>query len=186
MNETETNQTEIHNTIPSSLLICGTIQQQESKQLFKVLMNSGATHSIIHVRCLPTGATPTLNKTEHRINTIAGNLHSNRTVFMENIVLPEIDKYRKINGLTVHLFDSPGNYDIILGRDLLQKIGLIINFADRNMTWLDREVMMKIQYFRTNPASFYSIFDNDDDENDDLFENFAAQILNAKYDSTST
>ena len=105
-------------------------------------MDSGATHSMMHARCLPPGATPTLTKHERKINTIAGNLHSNRTVYTENIVLPEFDRSRKIDGLTVHLFDSPYNYDIILGRDLLEKIGLIINFADRKMSWLDREVMI--------------------------------------------
>jgi len=186
INETETNQTETHNTIPSSLLVCNTLQQHESRQLFKVLMDSGATHSMMHARCLPPGATPTLTKHERKINTIAGNLHSNRTVYMEKIVLPEFDRSRKIDGLTVHLFDSPCNYDIILGRDLLEKIGLIINFADRKMIWLDREVMMKTQNFWNNPASFYSVFDDDDDDSNDLFEHFTAQILDAKYDSTTT
>lgn len=56
-NEIETE--EIHNTIPSSLLVCGTIQKHESKQLFKVLFDSGATHTIIHAKCLPPCANPT-------------------------------------------------------------------------------------------------------------------------------
>ena len=46
--------------------------------------------------------------------------------------------------------------------------------------------MMKTQNFWNNPASFYSVFDDDDDDSNDLFEHFTAQILDAKYDSTTT
>lgn len=62
---------------------------------------------------------------------------------------------------------------MILGRDLLEKFGLIINFADRKMSWLDGEVVMKTPDFWNNPASYCSVFDEDDDDFDNLLENFA-------------
>ena len=44
--------------VPSVLMICRSIQQQESKRLLRVLWDSGGSHSLIHSRVLPKGATP--------------------------------------------------------------------------------------------------------------------------------
>ena len=87
---------EVKNDIPSSLLTCGTIQNHESTRLMKVLMDSGGTHTMIHSRCLPVGAVPTLMNGTRLINTIAGVIPANRTVYLQNITLPEFDKSRKI------------------------------------------------------------------------------------------
>ena len=112
---------EVKNDIPSSLLTCSTIQNHESTRLMKVLMDSGGTHTMIHSRCLPVGAVPTLMNGTRLINTIAGTIPANRTVHLQNITLPEFDKSRKIDGVTAHVFDSDSQWDIIVGRDLLQK-----------------------------------------------------------------
>ena len=97
---------EIENNIPSSLLTYGAIQNHESTRLMKVLMDSGGTHTMIHSRCLPVGAVPTLIHGTKFINTIAGILPANRTVHLQNIILPEFDKSRKIDGVTAHVFDN--------------------------------------------------------------------------------
>lgn len=41
------------------------------------------------------------------------------------------------------------------------------------MSWLDGEVVMKTPDFWNNPASYCSVFDEDDDDFDNLLENFA-------------
>ena len=49
--------------IPSSLLMCESINNHESRRLFKVLFDSGGSHTFIHSRCLPLGANPTILQT---------------------------------------------------------------------------------------------------------------------------
>ena len=84
------------NKIPSTLLVCRTIQNQEALMLMKILMGSGASDTMIHSRCLPPGATPSLipnGKT--KFQTVADVLDSNRKVFLDNIVFPEFDKKKE-------------------------------------------------------------------------------------------
>ena len=119
----------VNNEIPSTLLVCRLIQNQESLTPFKLLFDSGGSHTMIHSRCLPPGATPSL--LQHgtaNFQTVAGLLASNRQVFLSDIKFPEFDKTKRISGATAHVFDSEYKYDMIIGRDFLHKIGLNICF----------------------------------------------------------
>ena len=113
------------------------------------------------------------------MQTLAGNLTTNRYVFLSELTLPEFDKSKKISGNTALVFDSDCNYDIILGRDLLQKIGLVLNFGTNTIEWLDAVIPMKTPDFWTSPNSFYSAMDDTDDDifPGDHFESFKAQAL---------
>ena len=71
--------------IPSSQLMCKTINNHESRRLFKVLFDSGGSHTFIHSRCLPLGANATILQTgPQQMQTIAGNLTTNRHVFLKS------------------------------------------------------------------------------------------------------
>ena len=47
------------------------------------------------------------------------------------MLLPEFDKTKRINGSEVFVFDSPCRYNIILGQDILHKIGLNLDFSEK-------------------------------------------------------
>ena len=104
-------------------------------------------------------------------------MNISRKAYLQEISLPEFDKSRKIDGADVYVFNSDCQHDIIIGRDILQKIGFIINFAENKMVWLDQEVQIKPAYYWENPMSSHIVLDNDNG-----FESYAARILDAKYE----
>ena len=57
---------------------------------------------------------------------------------------------RHIKGVGVHVFDSPScPYDCILGRDFLRSIGLLLDFQNDSVAWMDESIDMKtIQFVR--------------------------------------
>ena len=130
---------------------------------------------MIRSSVLPKGATPTLH-TKKAFKTIAGNFLSSRTVSLSEIVLLEFDKTRKIDGITVYVFDEPCPYDIILGRDFMEKAGIDVLFSKGIITWLDRMIPMK---------TLNELNDVDTLLDDTGPELYASEILDAKYDETS-
>ena len=103
-------------------MIARTIQHTESRRLLCVLFDLGGSHTLIHSRCLPKGCSPIVNQTgTQSLQTIAGSFVSNRKVYIKELVLPEFDKTKRIDGIEAFVFDSPCNYDVILGRDFFIK-----------------------------------------------------------------
>ena len=63
---------------------------------------------------------------------------------LSNLSLPEFVDGRKITNLSAQVFDSENcHYDIILGRDFMESIGLDIQFSTGSIKWLDTIVDMK-------------------------------------------
>lgn len=143
---------------------------------------------MIHSRCLPPGTTTQLlPQGPRKFQTVAGTMTTQRMVWLDDISLPEFDKSKRIDGGRYALvFDAPCKYDMIVGRDLLQKIGLTMSFESHTMKWMDHEVLMKTERFiQTTPHYFYSHPTFLDEAEDPDFDPdfFAAQkILDAKYD----
>ena len=72
----------INNKIPSTLLVCKTIQNQESLRPMKVLLDSGGSATLIHEKCLPPGATSSLlPEGQTNFQTTAGLFSATRQVF---------------------------------------------------------------------------------------------------------
>ena len=178
------NKLEPENKIPSTLLVCRAIQNQESLTPFKILFDSGGSHTMIHARCLPPGATPSLLQDgPTKFQTIAGPLNSNRQVFLDNIMFPEFDKTKRISGAIANVFDSECKYDLIVGRDLLHKIGLSICFEKKEMRWIDSVVPMKTPSFWNSPLSYFWALDEEEEDELDDAECFGTtKILDAKYE----
>ena len=132
-----------NDTIPTTLLIAKSIQHKESKRLLRVLFDSGGTNTLIHSGCIPLGATPSLLTERQSLQTIAGTFLSKRQVGLQELSLPEFDSKKRISGVNAFVFDSPCNYDIILGRDFLSMIGLTLDFKNHTMKWMDSTIQMK-------------------------------------------
>ena len=61
------------------------------------------------------------------------------TTFVTEIIL----KLQKLNqNAKCHLTDKLLNYDFILGRDILHKLGIILNFKNKTITWQEVSISM--------------------------------------------
>jgi hypothetical protein len=138
---------------------------------------------MISSRMLPEGATPSLEM-GRTFKTIAGNFFSGRSVSLSDIVMPEFDKTRKIDGIKAFVFGKPCAYDIVLSQDFLHKTGINVLLSRGIVTWLDKAIPMK------KPADLSLHFlDNDEDDfrDDKEYEDaFISEILDAKYEKTTT
>ena len=66
------------------------------------------------------------------------------TTFVTEIILqlPELNHSAKIYA-KCHSMDKLLNYNLILGKDILHKLGIIINFESKTITWQEVSISMK-------------------------------------------
>ena len=94
-------------------------------------------------RALPFGAT-TFKTPSIRTTTTQGTYDCDEAVVLSNLSLPEFVNGQKIANLSAQVFDSKNcPYDIILGRNFMDSIGLDIQFSAGSIKWLDTIVDMK-------------------------------------------
>jgi predicted aspartyl protease len=109
----------------------------------RVLVDTGASATVIigdHCRKLK------LKRTEPTTwTTKAGKFTTNKKVTLK-FLLPEFNS-TKVISWSCHIDESAtssaSRYDMIIGRDLLQEIGFIIDFNDYTMTWDEATIPMK-------------------------------------------
>lgn len=166
--------------IPVTMMMVRDIQNTESKRVMRVLLDTGASRTMINSKMLPKGATPTLIENSN-FTTVAGSFQSKRQVYLNQIILPEFDKTRKIDGISAYVFDEPCAYDVIIGRDFLNKIPMIFDFSTGLMKWIDRSIPMKPNASMSLEMDYY----DDDYEEEEDEENYAAEILDAKYEKAN-
>ena len=81
-------------------------------------------NSLINKSSMPYGVNP-IKTVKTKTTTTQGTYTSDEVVFLNYIVLPEFVNGLHVQGVSARLFDSPTcPYDVILGRDFLQAIGL--------------------------------------------------------------
>ena len=82
---------------PTSLMIARRIGGQDgTKQLLRVLFDSGGSKTMVNKRVIPAGAH--VSKMEsNAFETIAGTFIANETVQMHALILPEFDSAKEIN-----------------------------------------------------------------------------------------
>ena len=66
--------------------------------------------------------------------------------------LPEFNPTADITN-TIHVTKTLGNYGLIIGQDLLHKLGVDIKFSTNNICWNDVSVDMKIPTWKKNCLS---------------------------------
>ena len=124
---------------------------------------------------------------------------SDQVVFINDIQLPEFVNQRHIEGAIARVFDSPHcPYDIILGQDFLQAIGIKMDFKLDTIQWLDTRVDMKnikqfdnganIENFMQRIKIDLNYLDIDVEDKylcDDKIDTYASEILESKYGKVS-
>ena len=98
----------------------------------KIILDSGASASIIKAQyienlCIKKHRNP------FKWKAAAGELSTNYQVDIK-FSLPELHESRMVQW-TVHVAKTCGNYDLILGRDIMRKLGITFSFLDCTTTW---------------------------------------------------
>ena len=73
---------------------------------------------------------------------MAGNFSASQALDLEQLSFPEFHRHRILETSTVNVFNSDCRYDIIIGRDVLQTLGVNLDFKDNIMTWDEAVVAM--------------------------------------------
>ena len=76
-------------------------------------------------------------------NTIAGNYQPVGLLTLEEMRFPEFDANLSVTSHDFLVFDSKCSFDLILGNDLLHKIGLKIHLDSLELEWLGKKVPMR-------------------------------------------
>ena len=75
--------------------------------------------------------------------TLAGNFTANEQVKLHDILLPEFHKARCLQTLTAKVFDNRCHYDMILGWNLMNELGIMLDFNNKSMAWDGSTVAMR-------------------------------------------
>ena len=67
---------------------------------------------------------------------------ANEEVKLHDVVLPKFHKTRRLQTLMAKIFDQGCHYDMILGRNLMNELGIVLNFDNKSMTWDGSTVAM--------------------------------------------
>ncbi|MFM7530879.1 MAG: retropepsin-like aspartic protease [Nodosilinea sp.] len=129
--------------LPASFLVARLIGDKHSQRMLRVLFDSGGSCTWISSRALPRGCIPDVLDKPTNSMTLAGAVSTNQFVVMHEISLPEFDRNKKIDKHGAFVFDGPCNYDLILGRDFLERIGFKLDFDQLKMRWINKEIDMK-------------------------------------------
>ena len=118
---------------------CNLLHKQKK---FLCLLDLGATVCWISHSKLPPYIR-TYHVAPVRNQTLAGNFTANEEIKLHNILLPEFHKTRRIQTLTSKIFDNRCRYDMSLGRNLMNDLGIVIDFNNKSMVWDGSTVSMR-------------------------------------------
>ena len=179
------------NETPVTICTTNTIGMVKSRRLFRVLLDSGATCSLIKRSCLPKNCQTKAISSSKKVSTLAGKIKSQEVVTLRDLRLPEFDKNRRINQQKCLVFDNDNcNYDIILGTNFLSKVGIKLDFETHEMKWFDTVLPLRpkggleAQDFDAMADAFH-IQVEEELFGEDWLQCFATAILDAKYEFVS-
>ena len=168
----------------SGVMVVKDIQGRACSKLLRVLYDSGGSRSMCHRRVLPRGATITQARDRMMMRTLAGNYSTLGTVILKGMRLPAFDKNRVISEHEFQVFDTDCRYDIILGGDLLKKIGINLKYETLEMEWygntIPMETLERPEAIATHVQTYLASMEEDDFDLDESY--LSAPILDAKYD----
>ena len=175
--------------VATTIMVVDTIHNHESTKLLRVLFDSGGSRTMINRRVLPKGVIPMGLKGKMRMNTLAGTYESGGEVYMKGLRLPELDKSRTVEGQRALVFDADCRYDVILGNDFINRVGIDILGSNGTVEWLGNSIPMRSPPTITQAEEdFNALFESYliEMENDHFgfepLDNYASKILDAKYD----
>ena len=120
---------------------------------------------------------------------LAGVYEAGGEVLMTDLRLPELDKNRIIDHQSALVFDADCRYDVILGYDFLQRVGIDIRYSTGKIEWFGNSIPLREapcpehteEDFNALIES-YLIQMEDEYFGGELNDAYATNILDAKYD----
>jgi hypothetical protein len=108
----------------------------------RILLNSGGTRSSIAATKIPKKSNVIQKKNAYSAFLADGVTQHDKFVIFDNLFLPEFSRHHWIEDVEIVVMDDQGNsaFDIILGRDYLQKLGMDVKFSLREVEWNDRTI----------------------------------------------
>jgi hypothetical protein len=127
----------------TSLAIVGIIQQNQTNALWRVLFDSGSDKTIVKQTSFPSGI-ETLTGKKHKIRRVNASSTTDQDVLLMDITLPEFSSLQRIPGpIRAIVMDTDTQYDLILGMDIMQAIGLDLHNSSKMIVWNDHRVPFK-------------------------------------------
>ena len=126
--------------MPITVLIVKRIGAVKTRKIYKVLLDSGSTTTLIHKDCLPKLAKPVEIKNAKRVSTLAGEMNVSQAIKLRNLQLPKFDNNQKMDSISALVFEKKCRYDIILGSDFLEKAGITLCYLTRKVKWFEEEI----------------------------------------------
>ena len=156
-------------------MISGKIHLTENNTDINILLDSGASQSIVNYEIVKR--LELINVEPTSWTTVAGNFSTTKQTTIV-FSLPALHEKRTIETL-VHVTPNLRNYDMILGRDLLQELGIILNFQNATVQWEHAICPMKSTDKKTNYSIQAAIEDSKSLKD---ATTRMKQILEAKYE----
>ena len=139
---------------PCTIMHAHKIQGVYYELPLRVLLDLGSDDSHFRSTAIPAGIKPKLGKNKTG-TTISGISNSNREVILQELIFPEFSSHYTIKDHTFSVFDAPSFYDVIIGRDLLYKMGAKFDTTEGTMTVFDKELPMRNRSELTNRNQFF-------------------------------
>jgi hypothetical protein len=99
-------------------------------------LGSGSTTTMIDRKCLPRNCQACKISNSRKISTVAGSYTSSKMVVLCNL-LSELDKNHNVDQQKALIFDADScRYDVILGADILSKMGINAKYSTGTMNGL--------------------------------------------------
>ena len=125
--------------VPLTFGRINTTQGKPTPVNIRILFDSGGSGTVLNkkfAKKLRQDKCPTVEWT-----TMAGKVSTSKKAKVQ-FSLPEFFEDRLIEW-RVHLADSLGNYDMIIGRDILSELGIDLHFSTLTCTWEQRTISMR-------------------------------------------
>ncbi|KAL7450185.1 hypothetical protein ACHAWC_004846 [Mediolabrus comicus] len=182
---------------PITIMLAKTIGLLSSAKLLRVLLDSGTTKTMIHRRVLPKDIQTKKLSTAKPVSTLAGKVTVTEKVTLRQVKLPEFDKNRTIDECKALVFDSPCQYDVLIGADLLKKLGAILDYENGTVEWLGNTIPMRNPHLISTDEYNHMLDSFFLQEEEEILEyeaymdhyissgydhSYAAEILDAKYE----
>ena len=170
----------------SAYMLVGSIQGQATARVFKVLIDSGGTSSMLNEKSLPPGVTVT-PVAPQTVNTLAGHMTTKGKVNVKSMRLPEFERNRIIEEHEFSTFKAPCKYDMILGADYCAKVGFKLDYENLEIEWAGIKIPMNTTGFTKGRLHafidhYHMQMEEEMFEGDLGEDSYASAILDAKYD----
>jgi hypothetical protein len=121
----------------------GSIQHTKVNILLKVKFDSGSYKTIFNRSSLPQGIEPSTGK-KWKVSGVNASSVINQYIMLTDITLPEFSSSQHIPGpICALIMPVDAQYDLIIGMDVMQVIGLVLINSSKTIVWNGNHVPFK-------------------------------------------